>query len=459
MYRVLIADDEPSVAGSLKESIAWQELGLEVAGILENGKEVLAFLEREPVDILILDIRMPGLNGLEVCERLHETREKLQIILISGYAEFSYAERAIRYGVLGYCLKPLEYDKVTQLLLKAEKNCEKWNREAQEVDLLEAVDRNDTQALREKMRLAQMEEGRAWVLVSTGGGKLSFESPFLMLELGREQYGYLCREPVSPVSLECMRQKEEILGIGYTKEAVCAEEISRAFKDCQTKAFQYFVNPRERLCGELDAMRAVPHLEGLQELITKKKWDSVIETLQKLEKDGFEDFTIRSALKLCNMIHNGNLFLGAENDDYVYSLRQLAADYGNIRRMFAGLCQDIEEAKNQQKPSMEYTNTAFLELMEYIEDHYKSDISLTSAAQHCHMSANYLSQLFKKETGMTFVHYVTQLRMEEALRLLRTTKKSAAEISAMVGFNDYFYFLKTFKKYTGKTLSQYRAEL
>lgn len=69
-----------------------------------------------------------------------------------------------------------------------------------------------------------------------------------------------------------------------------------------------------------------------------------------------------------------------------------------------------------------------------------------------------MSQLFKKETGTTFVHYVTQLRMKEAIRLLQTTNKSTAEISALVGFNDYFYFLKTFKKYTGKTLGQYRAE-
>ena len=104
MYRVLIADDEPSVTESLEKYIEWKELGLEVAGIVENGREVLDFLEQNRIDIVILDIRMPGLTGLEVCEHIHNIYEKLQIIIISGYAEFSYAERAISYGVLGYCL-------------------------------------------------------------------------------------------------------------------------------------------------------------------------------------------------------------------------------------------------------------------------------------------------------------------------------------------------------------------
>ena len=102
---------------------------------------------------------------------------------------------------------------------------------------------------------------------------------------------------------------------------------------------------------------------------------------------------------------------------------------------------------------------AFMELMSYINENYKKDISLASAAKNCYMTPNYVSQLFKKETGMTFVHYITQLRMEEAVRLLETTKKSTAEICSMVGYNDYFYFLRIFKKYTGKTIKQYRAEL
>lgn len=459
MYRVLIADDEPSVAVSLKSSISWKELGLEVVGVADNGNDVLKFLEKESVDILILDIRMPGLNGLEVCEQVRNMHENLQIIIISGYAEFSYAERAIRYGVLGYCLKPLEYDKITRLLLKAEKNCEKWNRTTGEMDILEAIDRNDAEEIRNKMQFAGFTEEYAYVIVSVGDTRLCLETPCIVVEMGRDQYGYICRDAVSPVQLNKMMQENEILGIGYMKQSVKAEEIPRTLSSCLTKAFQFWISPEESICGELNMVESVAHLEEIHRFLVKNKWDSVKEKLKSLKKDKYRDFTIRSALRLCNMIHNGSLFLGAENDYYVYSLRQLTSDYRNIISMFEMLYQDITEAEEQKKNGLEYTNTAFMKLMEYIEDQYTNDISLGSVAQHCHMSSSYVSQLFKKETGMTFVHYITQLRMEEAIRLLQTTKKTTAEISALVGFNDYFYFLKTFKKYTGKTLSQYRAEI
>lgn len=91
--------------------------------------------------------------------------------------------------------------------------------------------------------------------------------------------------------------------------------------------------------------------------------------------------------------------------------------------MLKRLTDDIREARESEEKQPVYSNMAFMELMSYINENYKKDISLASAAKNCYMTPNYVSQLFKKETGMTFVHYITQLRMEEAVRLLETTKK------------------------------------
>ena len=458
MYRVLIADDEPSVTESLEKYIEWKELGLEVAGIVENGREVLDFLEQNRIDIVILDIRMPGLTGLEVCEHIHNIYEKLQIIIISGYAEFSYAERAISYGVLGYCLKPQEYDKVTRLLIKAVKKCEKRGRKNSEVDLLEAIESNNISDIKRKLVSVGVENDKIWVMVSTGKNRISLKSPHLVVEIGREQFGYLSEKKYTNDVLQEFMKDGNILGIGYMEELVSVEKIPEALDVCLTGAFQYFVNTNQRICSNLNMPKAMVYLSEIRELLERNKWDIIKKKLKEMQIKEYQDFTIRSALKLCNMIHNGNLFSEIENDYYVYSLRQLVSDYTNIRQMLKCLYQDIEAAGEQRKNTAEYTNVAFMELMEFIEDNYKEDISLSKVAEHCHMNSNYVSQLFKKETGTTFVHYVTQLRMKEAIRLLQTTNKSTAEISALVGFNDYFYFLKTFKKYTGKTLGQYRAE-
>ncbi|MDE5825167.1 MAG: helix-turn-helix transcriptional regulator, partial [Lachnospiraceae bacterium] len=91
-----------------------------------------------------------------------------------------------------------------------------------------------------------------------------------------------------------------------------------------------------------------------------------------------------------------------------------------------------------------------------INENYRGEISLTGAAQVLNMNSNYVSQLFKKETGITFVHYVTQKRLEDAKELLSTTKKPLTDIALEVGFNDTFHFIKTFKKVIGMTPGQYR---
>lgn len=90
-----------------------------------NGYEAIGIAERKEIDIAILDIRMPGVNGLELCGLLKNKNTKIQIIIISGYAEFEYAQKAIGYGVVGYCLKPLEYSEISKYLLKAVHNMTK----------------------------------------------------------------------------------------------------------------------------------------------------------------------------------------------------------------------------------------------------------------------------------------------------------------------------------------------
>lgn len=459
MYQVLIADDEPSVVSALRGSIDWEELGLEVVKTATNGHEIIEYIEKNHVDIVILDIRMPGPNGLEVCERIRRFNEDIQIIIISGYAEFSYAERAIRYGVLGYCLKPLEYDQIRKLLLKAGKNCEKKGHPNYESDFLELIEKNNSMEIKRRLMNAGFSSEKIYVAASVGDRILPIEErKVIIIELGREQYVYFSEEPLTKKEISEGISKRGILGVGYEETYTVIEKISNIVTQCQTKAFQYFINPEQRMCSKLNYGKSAVLIEKIKGKLSKCTWEDMIKELQLLEEKHWRDFTIRSALKLCNMVHSSHLFEEEGNDYYVYSLRQLTSEYKEVRQMLRRLQKDIKEAKEQQKNKI-YTNTAFMMLMDYIENNYTNDISLTSAAESCNMSANYVSQLFKKETGITFVRYITQRRMETAIKLLETTKKTTAEISTLVGFNDYFYFLKTFKKFTGKTLSQYRSEL
>ncbi|MFV0504392.1 MAG: response regulator [Lachnospirales bacterium] len=458
MYKVLVADDEPSVVDSLKISIDWESLGLYVAWVASNGKDALEILKNKNVDIVILDIRMAGFNGLELCQKIVDMKLETQIIIISGYAEFSYAEKAIQYGVLGYCLKPLEYEKITKLLVRAENKLSK-KKDSQLVEILESIERNDIDVMKEKLRLINFCSEYVFLVVSVGEEKILFlDTNYIVIELGREQFLYICKNnPKYSISEESLLNKN-IYGIGITDEEISLEELPKSLNFCITKAFQYFINEEEKICYKINTTKPARHIEDIRRCLVQNNWENIIDKLKVFKEESYKDFNIRAALKLCNMIHSGSYFFEKEDDYYVYSLRQLTYEYTDIKDLFYKLGEDIEKAFAQNKFET-YTNTAFMELVTYIENNYRDNISLSTVAENCHMSPNYVSQLFKKESGFNFVQYITQLRMEEALKLIETSKKTIAEISSYVGYNDYFYFLKIFKKYTGKTLSQYREEL
>lgn len=459
IYKVLIADDEPSVIESLKESVNWQELGLTVAAWASSGKEALEIIRREQIDIAILDIRMPGLSGLELCEALHRERQDIQLIIISGYAEFSYAERAIRYGVLGYCLKPLEYDQVTRFLCKAVNNLQRTELTVSNVDFLDALESGQQEVIGRVIKRMGFSQDIFYTAASIGEEAipLACEEGTAII-CGRGQYRYLLRKPLDESILQLFTEKDFCLGVGYLSEAVDSSALAAAFDECEVRAYQYFINPGEKLGKPVDDAYCNELLRKLKEHVDNKRWETVSDMLSSIRKTGKGCFNVRSAMRLSNILYTGSLFHGEETDYYIYSIKQLILEYGSFDEMLKRLKDSVDLARTERWEQEDYSNAVFMKLMGYINDNYKNEISLTSAGEALHLNPNYVSQLFKKEAGITFVHYITQLRMNEAIRLLTTTGMSVVEIAAETGYNDYFYFLKLFKKHTGKAPGQYREE-
>ena len=112
MYRLIIADDEPLIRAGLYYRNDWNQLGFEVAAMLEDGSDVLKYLENERVDVLLTDICMYQVSGLEAAAQIREKYPWMKIVLLSGYREFEYAREAIRCQVYEYLLKPIDYEKL-----------------------------------------------------------------------------------------------------------------------------------------------------------------------------------------------------------------------------------------------------------------------------------------------------------------------------------------------------------
>ena len=151
MLRVLIADDEERICQLIMALGEWQRLGLEVAGTAQNGPDALALVRTLLPDILITDIRMPGCDGLKVVEEARKVLPGLEVIVISGYAQFDYAQTAIRFGVGEYLLKPINRDALNHSLEKMVARCrQRLDEETQIETLLETRD-DDRQKLRQKL--------------------------------------------------------------------------------------------------------------------------------------------------------------------------------------------------------------------------------------------------------------------------------------------------------------------
>lgn len=133
MYRLLIVDDENETRTGLRNYFPWQEIGFEIAGEAENGADALTFIELEHVDVVLTDIKMPVMDGLELAHEISRKRLPIKIVFLSGHKEFEFAQKALVYGVKNYIIKPTKYDELVEIF-------KKLNEELSSENIKEAVE-------------------------------------------------------------------------------------------------------------------------------------------------------------------------------------------------------------------------------------------------------------------------------------------------------------------------------
>lgn len=345
MYRVITVDDEPMIKKTLRHLI--DRTGqFQVVGEGEDGREALALIERHDPDLVITDIRMPVMDGLELIEELRRQGRKPEVVILSGYDDFSYAQKAIRYGIVEYLLKPIRpallLDTLDRLMRRFEQSRQSDSARARTIMLCK--------------KYAEMIAEHVWLLDESG---VSAE-----LKRFEDNAGETNADP------EGMRTAYvELLGLLH---GLLAEKGSGLFPE-----------------GETNYLPAKP-----EEL-------------------------------------------------YPYASRL------------------AEEAMERIRQSRNFgSHQGIHRAADYLKRHFTSaSLSLQEVAGHISMSPAYFSRSFKEEMGVTFVHYLTQLRMDKAKELLGNPDCKTADIAEAVGYADYVHFAKVFKKYGGLTPTEYRKRL
>lgn len=510
MLKIVLVDDERIVLKGISKAIQ-RERGFYLAGTAENGIDGLKMITEMKPDIVLTDIRMPGMNGLELIRNAKRILPNAVYIVFSGFNEFKYVKEAIGLNVIDYIEKPVTITKLHDVLKKAKdiyqyqenyadltKNMKKAERVCIEKSLRDLCEQSE----QEENCLNQiLENNRKLIKVKTICVLKIVEAHSQSVDDYRRAVQRLTFDLIhnNPVQVYSFFQKENMVLVYFnmgemnfpfferiTNQKKKIEEdniiilagISRIHKDIyQLKnAFEeadhalsyarYLEASEVVRIEEVEYANSIPceisqHHKSLEFDFRIGQYDDcrkqIKEYIQYMKN--MELLPELFMQKCWELIFLLNQMLRESGDFQSEDTEVMYAELGNFVSGEQIANWTIENTEQIIKQAEKVRNTggsrATKIVKQYIEKHYAEGISLDEIAEQVHMSNTYLSMLFKKEEGITYIKYLTQVRMEKAMELLKKGLK-AKEVCGMVGYHDYKHFSTQFKAFTGMTLDHYK---
>lgn len=473
MKTVLIVEDEKMIRQGMRAMVQRSGVPVEVIMECSNGQMALEILKEQKIDVMFTDIRMPKMDGIELVQAMQGCEHVPLTVAVSGYDDFSYAVEMLRGGVREYLLKPVDRDKVREIL-------EKFNREIEENRQKDEEIRSIShRQLKYLMLQENVEEEELAALVSQFG-KLFYEEPYVVYcrETGEKGVGdYICLEEVAGQQVFIVEEtKKEILCGDVLKGSFAGEslphqglrELRQAYLEsraarCEAfgrgkgialyteeKAEREYVPVDTNRMHQIVQMLATDKIEEACRIFDGIVWevkrgrssvDSFAENIRILTDGIWSTYQNILEVDSGKLAEFANLFAWA-------SLDAFAADMTAWMRGFHGrIHTEFEDYRNKHK---------IQKAVEYIRENYGQELNMAVVSNMISMNYSLFSYEFKRYTGSNFVNYLRDIRMGEAKRLLAETDLRIAEIGKRVGYDNEKHFMKTFKAACGVSPTEYR---
>lgn len=508
MYKVIFLDDEAMTLKLLERAINWQKYHIDLGGSASDGEEGLALFRHVEPDIVITDIRMPGMNGIEFAGAIRQTQKQVKILLLSAYAEFEYARSAITYEISEYLLKPLDEDKLEAAIARivqeldreraVSSTIENYRLDQAEKQLQQlfinqgSINRNSRIPLPEEISAAfGSVDTLIHCLCVTEPHDLEHHSDVEAIRrFMKERLGpTTAAATISPVELIVLTtsldpgQLEDVLDtLRHRARPVVAGvspitppfDLAEAYLQAESALGECFYAGKE-LCIYSAAtsgfssdiqLNLSDFEQPIAELVEQGKSAALIESLQDLLAHLFGRrlapslifdfvFDVLNWVKIHITKHHRTVALaGLEtiNRDRLRacaSSRSLVAYLNNLLQTIGAAVNNLLAAD----PGYFIVRRA----KDYTRQHYtEAEFSLQDVAIYVGLSKNHFSQIFHKMTGQKYWDYVTQLRIEKAKEMLKQSNCSNSEICHAIGYESEFYFSKIFKRVVGVAAQQFR---
>lgn len=492
--KIIVVEDETKSREGILNILA-RDTEYEVAAVCGNGKEGLEAVRKYRPDLVISDIKMPVMGGLEMLEKILEEGIAVQAVLLTGYSEFEYARRALKLQVVEYVLKPLEVDDFLEVLHKAEGNIEKNRVEKVSAEQLlwtyftgTDIDRQQAEPiLRETLQVDDRTQISLFLiypcsLANETGSELQKHTTELLDSFCMENYYVmpLPRQQGFLVMLTDTERNKNLFKIFKTRiyhslcqitECHCSygtlygltglNEKLEELKDMMQYAFS--------LPDETILSRELEYPDYLEQSIYREirsgRYDKVRMIGEQfaryvIDSEGrpacIREYVLRFAAGILRVAGETRGSLEAV-DDTSYIMENIARSTSKreVRYQF----EKIMNAVASSRDTLDITeNGMILNVIDFIRSNYQRDITLSEAAEGCCVTPEYLSRIFCRETGVNFTSFLQNFRVSTAKRLLLSGNYKVYEVAEMVGFHDQKYFVKVFKKLCGVTPSEYKRE-
>ncbi len=489
-YSVLLVDDEEEAIRVIMDKIDWEGLGFTIAGHAGNGVLALEMAEECQPDVVMTDIKMPYMDGLELARRLKHEYPAVRILLCTGFDEFEYAKEAVHLEVEEYLLKPVNAQELTESFKRLRKSLDEERAEKQNVRKLQNYYMESLPLLQANF-YSSLIDGRiskSDIPKYINDYQIDLTGPVLCC-VDIHTSASEVPEGMSPLllSMSVQREAQERLGkawrarfFTYLTDTIMIAQMESGAKQTElTDDCDRFARTMLRGTGRaISIMEIAPKEKNYQDVgdsglhkLLKEIHTGTPEEI-KSSLTSYFDETLAGA-KSIQQYHAmvmellGAMYRFAAMNEIDTSGEPGAGDdkYDRLLQLDRGELRDIVIKKavffHNSLSSARSTQGRSLvqDAQDYVRDHYDNPaLSLDLVCRTLGLSNSYFSSLFKKETGKSFVQYLTGYRMEQAARLLLESSEKSYIIGRRVGYEDANYFSYVFKRTFGQSPSRYRSE-
>jgi two-component system, response regulator YesN len=519
MYQVIVVDDEIWICKLIRKIIDWEEIGFQIVGDAENGTAALALIDQFKPDLVITDIRMPGMDGINLIKEAREKKIDAEFIIISGFSDFEYARSAIEYDAFGYLLKPLDKIELLDILTKVKDKIDKKNAIRHKIDISEQkmLQQLMLKILSGEEKLIDIDYLNEHHATQFAEGK--FFAAILKQDSDRTQTTALhnwqpiiesVKQKYAPYFHEILLFTDQaksqtilIINTDAKNGARMREMLLEILTQCErSEGYQSGTKITIGLGNAVDTLRDIRKSYQLAQNAIRARivtgTGKLIDSAKLPASEGKDIIDIRDRKKLAVSF---DLFdLNAVTQDIAKIFKKTSKANPNnptvyystaqeiIELMFDSVerkamssshmkaeelcrideCLSLEEMEacildifksfcyRFEQEKQKSGNKTINEIKTFISENYMLNIGLDDVAKLVCLNPTYVSEIFKKKTGENFSEYLINYRMLIAKDLLKDVKYKITDVSTMVGYQDPKYFSRLFKQKVGVNPSDYR---